>query len=78
VPSGYLADVIGRKRTLAVGAAFFPLGLAVYAAGRSLAAFVLAEFFLAGSVMFIVLSSGAALTGAIARHWHEGPSPFQG
>jgi len=50
VPSGYLADVIGRKRTLAVGAAFFPLGLAVYAAGRSLAAFVLAELFLAVSV----------------------------
>lgn len=50
VPSGYLADVIGRKRTLAAGAMFFPLGLAVYAAGRSFAAFVLAEAFLAVSV----------------------------
>jgi MFS family permease len=50
VPSGYLADVIGRKRTLAAGALFFPLGFAVYAAGRSFAAFVLAELLLAVSV----------------------------
>jgi len=50
VPSGYLADVVGRKRTLVLGALFFPLGLAVYAAGRSFAAFVLAEFLLAVSV----------------------------
>ena len=35
VPSGYLADVVGRKRTLVLGAFFFPLGLAVYAAGRN-------------------------------------------
>ena len=50
VPSGYLADVIGRKRTLVLGAFFFPLGLAVYAAGRSFPAFVLAEVVLAVSV----------------------------
>jgi MFS family permease len=50
VPSGYLADVIGRKRTLVFGAVFFPLGLAVYAAGRSFAAFILAEATLAVSV----------------------------
>lgn len=50
VPSGYLADVVGRKRTLVVGALFFPLGMAAYAAGRSFAAFVLAEFLLAVSV----------------------------
>ena len=50
VPSGYLADVIGRRRTLALGALFFPLGLAFYAAGRSFAAFVAAEVLLAVSV----------------------------
>lgn len=50
VPSGYLADVIGRRRTLIVGSLFFPLGLAVYAAGRSFAAFVAAETLLAVSV----------------------------
>lgn len=50
VPSGYLADVVGRKKTLVFGALFFPLGLAVYTAGRSFAAFVLAEVILAVSV----------------------------
>ncbi|HEX7501864.1 MAG TPA: hypothetical protein VF451_00470, partial [Acidobacteriota bacterium] len=50
VPSGYLADVVGRKKTLVFGALFFPLGLAVYTVGRSFAAFVLAEVTLAVSV----------------------------
>ena len=50
VPSGYLADVIGRKKTLVFGAIFFPLGLALYTAGRSFAAFVFAEVVLAVSV----------------------------
>jgi len=50
VPSGYLADVVGRKKTLLFGALFFPLGLALYAAGRSFAAFVFAEMMLAVSV----------------------------
>ncbi len=50
VPSGYLADVIGRRQTLVLGAIFFPLGLAVYTAGRSFLAFILAEVVLAVSV----------------------------
>jgi MFS family permease len=50
VPSGYLADVVGRKKTLVFGAFFFPLGLAVYAAGRSFLVFVGAEVILAVSV----------------------------
>jgi predicted MFS family arabinose efflux permease len=50
VPSGYLADVIGRRQTLLLGAFCFPLGLAVYTIGRSFAAFILAEFILAVSV----------------------------
>lgn len=43
VPSGYLADVIGRKMTLIVAAVFFPLGLALYAFTGSFLTFVLAE-----------------------------------
>ncbi len=50
VPSGYLADVIGRKQTLVLGSLFFPLGLAVYTAGRSFPVFILAEVVLAVSV----------------------------
>jgi MFS family permease len=43
VPSGYLADVIGRRKTLVFGALFYPLGVAVYTLGHSFTAFVLAE-----------------------------------
>jgi fucose permease len=50
VPSGYLADVIGRRQTLILGAFFFPLGLALYTVGRSFPAFVAAEVLLAVSV----------------------------
>jgi hypothetical protein len=50
IPSGYLADVMGRRRTLVIAAVFFPLGLTVYALGRSLAAFVAAELVLAASI----------------------------
>ncbi len=47
IPSGYLADVVGRRRTLIMAAVFFPLGLTAYALGRSFAAFVAAELVLA-------------------------------
>jgi MFS family permease len=50
VPSGYLADVVGRRKTLILGAIFMPLGLAVYTAGRSFLAFVFAEVILAVSI----------------------------
>jgi len=50
VPSGYLADVIGRRKTLIVGAIFMPLGLAVYTIARSFPVFVLAELLLAVSI----------------------------
>ena len=50
VPSGYLADVVGRKKTLVFGAIFFPLGLVVYTVGRSFAVFICAEVVLAVSV----------------------------
>ncbi len=43
VPTGYLADVIGRKKTLVLAAVFFPLGLALYAFTGSFLTFVLAE-----------------------------------
>lgn len=43
VPTGYLADVAGRKTTLVIGAVAMPLGLAVYAFSESFAMFILAE-----------------------------------
>jgi MFS family permease len=47
VPSGYLADVIGRRRTLLLGAALLPVGVAVYAFSGRFWTFVLAEFVIA-------------------------------
>ncbi|MDH4220703.1 MAG: MFS transporter, partial [Candidatus Aminicenantes bacterium] len=47
IPSGYLADVIGRKKTLILGAFFLPVGIAVYAFTSSFYTFILAEFIVA-------------------------------
>ncbi len=47
VPSGYLADVIGRRGTLILGAALLPAGVAVYAFTDRFWTFVLAEFVIA-------------------------------
>ncbi len=47
IPSGYLADVIGRRKTLILGALCFPAGLFIYSTGRSLGAFIVAEVILA-------------------------------
>ncbi len=49
IPSGYLADVIGRRTTLVLAAVFFPAGLLIYSLGRSFWAFVLAELVLSAS-----------------------------
>jgi MFS family permease len=47
IPSGYLADVIGRKKTMILGAIFMPVGLAVYAFSHTFLSFILAEFIIA-------------------------------
>jgi len=47
IPSGYLADVIGRKKTLILGAVFLPVGLAIYVFTGTFLTFVLAEFIIA-------------------------------
>jgi MFS family permease len=47
IPSGYLADVIGRKKTMILGAIFLPIGLAVYALTHTFLSFILAEFIIA-------------------------------
>lgn len=47
IPSGYLADVVGRKKTLIMGAAAFPIGICIYAFTSSFFSFIVAEFILA-------------------------------
>ncbi len=72
VPSGYLADVVGRKRTLVFGAMFFPLGLALYAAGRGFAAFICAEAVLAVSVSMRSGCDSAMLFDSLRQLKREG------
>jgi MFS family permease len=72
VPSGYLADVVGRKKTLVFGAIFFPLGLALYTAGRSFAAFVSAEVILAVSVSMRSGCDSALLFDSLRQLGREG------
>ncbi len=47
IPSGYLADVIGRRRTLILGALFMPIGIGIYVSTHSFLSFLLAEFTIA-------------------------------
>lgn len=71
VPSGYLADVVGRKKTLVFGAIFFPLGMALYAAGRSFAAFVVAEVVLAVSASMRSGCDSALLFDSLRQQGRE-------
>lgn len=46
IPSGYLADVIGRRKTLIIGASFGTVGFATYSFSYGFAGFLLAEIIL--------------------------------
>ncbi|MCX6556762.1 MAG: MFS transporter [Candidatus Aminicenantes bacterium] len=72
VPSGYLADVVGRRKTLILGAIFFPLGMGVYAVGRSFAAFVCAEAVLAVSISMRSGCDSALLFDSLRQLKREG------
>ena len=43
IPSGYLADVIGRRKTLILGAIFGTLGFATYSFSYGFLGFLIAE-----------------------------------
>lgn len=47
IPTGYLSDIVGRKKTLIIGALFIPCGICVYALSHGLWGFLLAEVFIA-------------------------------
>jgi MFS family permease len=46
IPSGYMADVIGRKKTLIIGAVFGTLGFTVYSITHGFTGFLIAEVIL--------------------------------
>ncbi len=72
VPSGYLADVIGRRKTLVLGAVFYPLGVVVYALGHGFVAFVLAELAWAVSVSMRSGCDSALLFDSLRQLGREG------
>ena len=53
IPSGYLSDVVGRKRTLLIGAFFLCLAILFYLVGRSFAMLVVGQLFFAGHMSFV-------------------------
>jgi MFS family permease len=47
IPSGYLADIFGRRKALILGAFFMPVGIGVYVFTHTFYSFLLAEFIIA-------------------------------
>ncbi len=56
VPSGYIADVFGRRFSIILGSIAFPAGLVIYAFSGSLVGFIIAEAFIA---LAIAMRSGS-------------------
>jgi MFS family permease len=52
IPSGYLADIIGRKKTIIIGTFFLPAGLLTYYFSSSLGGFIAAELMIAVALSF--------------------------
>lgn len=71
VPSGYFADVFGRKKSLVVGAVFGFVGWTVYWLTGDFAGFLLAEFFLALSISFISGADSALLYDTLLEEGAE-------
>ncbi len=61
IPSGYFADVLGRKKTLIIGSILGTLGFLVYATTSGFYYFLLAEFILGIGQSFISGSDSALL-----------------
>lgn len=61
VPTGYFADIFGRKKTLMLGGIFTTFGMFVYSLSRSFHIFLIAEIFFAFGISFISGSDSAFL-----------------
>lgn len=61
IPSGYLADVIGRKKTLVLGSFMGALGFALYSIQQSFIAFLIAEIIMGIGQSFISGTDSAML-----------------
>jgi len=71
IPSGYLADVWGRKKTLLLGALLGASGFALYSFSYGFAAFAIAELILGVGYSFISGSDSAMLYDTLKASGHE-------
>lgn len=61
VPSGYFADIHGRKKSLLIGAIGLTIGIIAYSLGTDFISFLIAELFLAVGASFISGADSALL-----------------
>ena len=68
VPTGYLADIFGRKNSLVLGAVFYSLGFFFYFLGYNFWQFLIAEFILAISISLISGADSAFIYDSILEN----------
>ena len=71
IPSGYFADVIGRRRTLIIGTMFGALGFLVYSFSHAFLGFLLAELVLGFGQSFISGADSALLYDSLKEGKRE-------
>jgi len=67
IPSGYMADVVGRRKTLIFGAILGTLGFVIYSVSDSFTGFLIAEIILGIGGSFISGSDSALLYDTLAE-----------
>lgn len=79
IPSGYMADVVGRKKTLIVGSFLGALGYVLYSVSSGFHSFLIAEIILGLSGSFISGADSAMLYDSLAAdHKHHQYLQFEG
>jgi len=71
IPSGYLADVIGRRKTLILGATFGTIGFATYSFSFGFVGFLVAEIILGIGQSCISGADSAMLYDTLLEKGHE-------
>ncbi len=71
IPSGYMADIIGRKKSLVMGSILGTAGFALYALSQSFSGFLVAEITLGLGGSFISGSDSALLYDTLAAEGEE-------
>ena len=71
VPTGYFADIFGRKKSLILGGIFWTLGLILYSLGFNFFEFLIAELALAIALSFRSGADSAFIYDSLAEHKKE-------